>query len=230
MKIRNFWIIGLFLFLSATACKRDELPIERLLPIEERNQIDDAAVEKYLEEHYFNEKGKTTKYGTEPDDEQRPSLMSLATKDPSGFWYVKNPEVSATGEKVVNNEVSKILLQYDMFYFIASKNDKGEINYSPSVLASTINTTGKPEEPVFYHAGEDASSKKLYEIKSFIEGIKHFNATQRTVDALPAVHFQGLIIAPSRLVFGRESNKILNSSDFSVVINFELLQVSPRIK
>ncbi|MBV7441564.1 hypothetical protein KRX57_09025 [Weeksellaceae bacterium TAE3-ERU29] len=228
MKIQNFLMIGLMFILLATSCDKDEYNNRiNLIPIEERNQIDDKAIVKYLEEHYFDEDGKTTKFSeTSKDDDGNTPLIDLAKKDESGFWYVKRPGVETPGITVTNNNQDKILLQYELQSFEANRGAEDKINFTPVTILSTINTTGSPEwDPVFYYVD---TNKGYNEIKGFIDGIKYFNATNREVDAIPAVNFQGLIIIPSRLAYGRTPSRILQGYDQCVVVNFELYKVENR--
>ena len=73
------------------------------------------------------------------------------------------------------------------------------------------------------------------ELKNFIEGLKHFKTTNRSTNDL--YNFQGVIILPSRLAYGR--NKVYSSGvgisdqlsayrDISYIFNFELPKIEKR--
>ena len=228
MKIQKILMFGLMFILLATSCDKDDNYNRiNLIPIEERNQIDDEAIVKYLNEHYFDEKGKTVRFSeTSTTDDNNTPLIDLAKKDNSGFWYVKRPNIETPGETATNNNQDKILLQYELQAFEANRGEEGKVYFNPVTVLSTINTTGSPQwDPNFYYVG---ANKDFYEIKGFIDGIKYFNATNREIDATPAVNFQGLIVMPSRLAYGRTPNRIFQGYDKCIVVNFELYKVEKR--
>lgn len=229
MKIRNYIILCLVAFLAIVSCKEERNPYQ-LIPLNERNQLDDEAIVIYLKENGFDSKGKIQSLSYLPNGTT--SLYELAHKDETGFWYVINPEVPANGESITNEGSSSALLQYNLFSFVPEKyeNEKAEKKYdlkvNPTMVKTTINTTGVPEwDPSFYYK---ETSPELYEIPGIINGLKYFKATDRDENALPAVHFQGVIIVPSRLAFARKSNQLVNGYDQSFILNFELYKVKPR--
>ena len=74
------------------------------------------------------------------------------------------------------------------------------------------------------------------ELKNFVEGLKHFKTTERSVNDL--YNFQGVIILPSRLAYARNKYYISGTGlseysgnrDRSFIFNFELPKIEKRTK
>uniref|UniRef100_UPI0039A5246F hypothetical protein n=1 Tax=Ornithobacterium rhinotracheale TaxID=28251 RepID=UPI0039A5246F len=234
MKIGKYIILCLVALLALASCEKDENPYDYLIPLKERNQLDSEAIVIYLKENGFNEKGVATSLTLLPKG--TPALYDLATQDETGYWYVVNPQVSANGASPASNDKDSILLQYNLFSFIPVKipNETSEKKYDlkvvPTMVESTINTTGVPMwDPSFYYINPNGNkSPEAYEIKALVDGLKHFKATDREAKAKPPVQFQGLIIVPSRLAFGRKPSYLVSGYDQSFILNFELYQVKAR--
>jgi hypothetical protein len=239
--MRKWGILAIAFGLLFTACKNDDDNDE--LPQEEQNQVDDDAIVEYLENHYFDSERGVIKAFDEEDeeDDDNPDLKSLGTKLSSGVWVVKRPEVVAEGESADNNEEDSILISYNAQVFKATYTDleEGEKPYSGiATFDSTINGTGTPKwDPFFYHVNltdaqtENGITMSQYVIEGFTEGLKEFNSTGTNGSDL--YNFQGAIIIPSRMAYGRDFDYIngqlgYNYRDCSFVFNFELHKVVPR--
>lgn len=238
------WGIALLLagvFLGA--CKSDD--DNRDLPQDEQNQIDDQAIVDYLEDHYFDpERGVIKKYDEEDEeDDTYPNLKSLGVKLPSGVWVVKRPGVEAEGTSVVSNTQDSILISYNSSRFKASYEDLNEnqraYNKFPAPFFNTIYSTGTAAwDPVFYHTKltEEMITRNIdlsyFVIEGFVEGLKEFKSTQTNGSDL--YNFQGAIIVPSRMAYGRDfvylGGQLDPNSyrDNSFVFNFEVHKVIPR--
>lgn len=232
MKLQYLSILLLLFFVTISSCKNDDDgPI--LLPQEEQNRVDDLAIVKFLQDHYFNSVGKVTKFRDDinTDDNETP-LHDIAEMNSSGYWIVQRPDFQASGRKVTNAENDSILIQYELNGFIGKIKNDSVFYSTPYNISTTINTTGYPIwDPAFYYkkiASTSTALKKSYEIEGIQEGLKHFHSTNKEMDGMPAVDFQGLIIVPSRLVFDREYNVFSLAHDTSVYLNFELYQVIDR--
>ncbi|MRI62837.1 hypothetical protein EDM00_02315 [Ornithobacterium rhinotracheale] len=233
MKIGKYIILCLVAFLAISSCKEEKNPYQ-LISLKERNQLDSEAIIKYLKTNGFNQAGKAMPLSVLPEGTQ--ALYDLAKKDESGYWYVVNPKVQANGSSITSNAKDSILIQYNLFSFVPTKitdekSDKGyDLKVVPNMVESTINTTGLPMwDPSFYYIKPSKNrNPELYEIPALINGLKHFKATNRSIDAKPAVQFQGLIIVPSKLAFARKPNQLLQGFDHSFILNFEIYQVKPR--
>ncbi len=230
MNIRYFIIFSLSLGILFTSCNNDD--DNDILPQKEQNEVDDAALVKILNDYYFNENGVMTKFDEddESDDDYTP-LMQYATQDPSGYWYVVNPNVEATGDRVTSNTSDSILIQHTTYSFKATKDDDRAASYFLNTYSSSINTSGAPTwDPFFYYTPltDDSDKEEFYTIEGFVNGIKNFNATNRAADATPPVKLQGVILIPSRLAYERDFNRLQIPYDVSFVVNFELYKIIPR--
>lgn len=239
MKKWGLALVALGLFFGA--CKNDDDVDE--LPIEEQNQVDDNAIVAYLQNHYFDpERGLIKEFDSEDStDNDFPTLHSLGTKLPSGAWIIKRPGVLAEGPVAGNNTQDSILISYEVKYFKASYQDLPENGqpYEPlNTLTTTINGSGTAVwDPWFYYVDiegmnlNDNINLSHFVMEGFTEGLQHFNSTGTTGSDL--YNFQGAIVIPSRLAFGRDfayAGGALNYTyrDLSMVFNFELHKVIPR--
>jgi len=237
------WGIAIIAFgLLFTACKNDDDADE--LPQEEQNQVDDDAIVEYLQDHYFSpDRGVIKKFDEddEEDNEYAP-LRDNATKLPSGVWVVKRPGVTAEGPVADNNAQDSILISYVATYFKATYEDLAE-NEKPyeaisGTFLSTIYSTGTPAwDPIFYYVHltdsqiENGIPLSGYVIEGFTEGLKEFHSTD--TNGADLYNFQGAIIVPSRMAYGREFDYLSGSPsysyrDLSFVFNFELHKVIDR--
>lgn len=222
----------LSVFVLFSSCRNDDDGLD-LLPQAEQNDLDDRAIVKFLEEHYFNEVGKVIKFSDaiSSDDNETP-LIEIAEMHPTGYWFVHKPNFEATGRKITNVENDSILIQYDLNGFVARQRDDSAFYSTPTSISTTINTTGYPIwDPAFYYtdiSNMNNAQKKWYEMEGLQEGLKEFHSTNKSASDLPAVNFQGLVIVPSRLVYQRDYNVFNLGPDTSVYFNFELYQVIDR--
>lgn len=237
--------IGLMalIFLSVSCSSDDDG--YRDLPQEDQNSLDDQAIVQYLEDHYFNpERGTIKRFDDETDeDDDFPSLKSLGVKLPSGVWVVKNPNVTAEGPSITDNINDSILISYNSMRFKASDeftSDGGRLYETYlNPFYNTIYSTGTPAwDPIFYyrHITEEMTDMNIdlesFVIEGFVEGLKEFSATETS--GVDLYNFQGVILVPSRLAYGRDfvylgGNLDANTyRDNSFVFNFELHKVVPR--
>lgn len=233
MKISYVASLLLILIISVSSCKSDDDNGVKLLPQDEQNRVDDRAIEKFLNDHYFNSVGKVTRFDMDATtDQSETPLMDLAQRDDAGFWIVERPGVEANGRGINDPENDSILIQYELMAFEGKITNDSVYYTSPRSVSTTINTTGYPIwDPSFYH--KDISNiadaqKKWYEMEGIQDGLKYFNSKDKAIDALPAVDFQGIVIVPSRLAFGRDYNTLNLGPDNSIYLNFELYQVVDR--
>lgn len=242
--IKKFFVTLLAASAFLTSCSSDDDNKE--LSVEQRNELDDSAIEEYLENNYFHPRsGVITKFDdTEGnEDDEYPSLKSLAVKDPAGYYYAMRPGVEANGNQVESNDNSKILISYDAKYFEAT-NDLETYNHkygSVYNFNSTINTgDGSANyDPSFYYYPvtqtqlDNGIKREYVELSYFVEGLKKFKATNTS--GRDQYNFQGIIILPSRLAYGRNkmytgdrvtTNHAYRNSSF--IFTFELHKVTPR--
>lgn len=241
--MKKWGLTILALGLLFTACKNDD-DTNNELPVEEQNKVDDDAIVQYLQDHYFDpERGLIKKFDADDEsDNDYPTLHSQGTKLPSGVWIVKRNGVIAEGPIADDNTKDSILISYETKIFKASYKDlpeEGKPYGTPQIYASTINGSGTAGwDPTFYYVNvpnlnlNDNVNISHFVIEGFTEGLKNFNSTGTSGADL--YNFQGAIIVPSRLAFGRDfvyTSSGLNYSyrDVSFVFNFELHKVIDRI-
>jgi len=239
--IKKFFVTLLATATFLTSCNNDDDAIKEVT-IEQRDRLDDQAIDELLEQYYFGLNGKLTKFDTIKgnEDDQNKKLKDLVVKDPAGYYYAKNPNVSATGEKIISNDKSSILISYDVKSFVANTDESlatklGSLN----TFSNTIDGKGTAtKDPNFYFfkpseaETEKGIKREHLEFKYFIEGLKHFNATN--TNGADLYNFQGVIIIPSRYAFSRDKYYTgTNLSDLALrdqnfIFNFELHQVTDR--
>jgi len=225
-----------------TACKNDDDVQE--ISQEDQNQVDDEAIVQYLEDHYFEpERGLIRKYDEEDEtDDEYPNLKSMGVKLNSGVWVIKRPGVSAEGPSITSNTQDSIQISFDSKRFIASRDNTAEggaLYGTINPYFNTINSTGVAAwDPTFYYfnisdeLAENDINLSHFVIEGFVEGLKEFKTTQTSGDDL--YNFQGAIVVPSRVAFGRDfiyngsqlRNDVYRNNSF--IFNFELHQFLPR--
>lgn len=215
-----------FAFLS---CSNDDEVTQ-----EDQNNLDNQAIANLLSDYYLDPvRGRVLPF--DPDDEEDdafPSLQSLAVQDPSGYWYIINPNVTPEGPQLTNNATDSILITYDLRQFRATT--EAENGFGGLVaFRNTINTTGTPVwDPNFYFSGlteaqiSETQRPEFFEIEGIVDGLTKFRATNS--DFAEGFTFQGVIIVPSRLAFARDVNLQNVPRDISFVLMFEVHKVVPR--
>lgn len=220
------------------------------LSVEQRKALDDEAIEEYLNDHYFSPiNGKVLKFDTITgnEDDAYTKLSQFAVKDPAGYYYAIRPDVEATGTSIEEVDSSKILISYQAKVF-ESTNDLdtystkyGYISTNTPFVSSSIDTgDGSAQtDPSFYKAFlntdmiNNGVKREHIELKNFAEGLKKFKATG--TNGRDLYNFQGIIILPSQLAYGR--NKMYTGTSItenhgyrntSFIFNFELHKVTPR--
>lgn len=226
-KFLSFSFLMIFLF----SCSPDNNNISTISQTE-RDQRDDAAIQKMLHEYYFTSNGKIAPCNNlNCDGIIQKSLDSYVEKNDSlGIYWVVNTNVVQSGDKPSSLD-SDVVLQYDSFTFVTTSSG----NYGtllPSL--STINGAGIPEQnPTFWKTTLSALEiangiqESFYEMEGVQIALQDFASTSRGANpSSPVVQFQGVIVVPSRMAFGRNANGNSFASDTSFVLNFELLEVA----
>ncbi|TGN29670.1 hypothetical protein [Empedobacter tilapiae] len=250
--IKKFFVTLIACSAVLVGCNNDDdngVNKETKIPIEERNALDDEAIQQYLEDFYFNPKnGKLTKFDDIKDneDDKYPSLKTFAKQDDLGIWYAENPNHKGTGKSIVSNDSSSIYISYEMGTFLATDNKDYKRKYGSISTAGSINLGdgSAVQDPSFYYyiptekETKNGVERKHVELKNFTEGLKHFKETERSINEL--YNFQGVIILPSRLAYGRNnvyggsnigiSDRLQAYRDMSYIFNFELPKIENRTK
>jgi hypothetical protein len=247
--IKKFFVTLIACSALLVSCNNDDETDQTKIPVEERNTLDDEAVQQYMEDFYFNPKnGKLTKFDTIKgnEDDAYPSIKSLAKQDASGIWYAENPNHKGTGSSIVSNDNSKIFINVEAKSFISTnssdyKRKYGSVSTITGWTSINMGDGSAIKDPTYYYfIPTEAEVKKgvkreQVELKNFVEGLKHFKSTDRNIT--DGYNFQGVIILPSRLAYGRNkvysSNKISDQiagfRDYSFVFNIELPKIEKRV-
>ena len=243
--IKKFFVTLLAATTLLTACSSDD-DNKNELTIEQRKALDEEAIQEYLEDHYFSPiNGKVTKFDTivGNDDDNNTKLIDIAVKDPAGYYYAKRPDVQAEGASIVDPDTSSILISYDIKTFQSTDDlDTYSTKYGYiSTYPNSIDTGDGSAitDPSFYKAKlsqtmiDNGVKREHVELKNFAEALKKFKATGTNGREL--YNFQGIIILPSQLAYGR--NKMYTTTSIterhqfrntSFIFNFELHKVTPR--
>ncbi|MDM1072016.1 hypothetical protein HX001_05850 [Empedobacter brevis] len=255
--IKKFFVTLIACSAVLVGCNNDDdngVDKETKIPVEERNALDDEAIQQYLEDFYFNPKnGKLTKFDTIKgnEDDAYPALKAIAKQDNIGIWYAENPHHKGTGKTIVSNDNSKISLNIEVKSFRGTnssdyKRKYGSINSINLPNWNSINSGDGSaiQDPSYYYyiptetETKNGVKREHVELKNFAEGLKHFKETERSVTDL--YNFQGVIILPSRLAYGRNrvyggansgiSDQFPAYRDISYIFNFELPKIEERVK
>lgn len=248
--IKKFFVTLIACSAVLVGCNNDDdngVNKETKIPVEERNALDDEAIQQYMEDYYFNPKnGKLTKFDTIKgnDDDAYPTLKSLAKQDNLGIWYAENPNHKGTGESIVSNDSTSIYLSSISTYFVATNSTdyKRKYGYLGQFYYSSINTGdgSATQDPTFYYyiptetEAKNGVKREHVELKNFAEGLKHFKSTNRSTNDL--YNFQGVIILPSRLAYARNKYYVQSTGlteystyrDATIIFNFELPKIEKR--
>ena len=216
-KILLYLIIGSFVFNSCKSNSDDNSSVK--IPIETQNSYDDAAIQKYLLDNYFDAQGKVVAYSaTDPADDNIPSLNTYSpTLLPSGVVIVKIPTAQPTPGKTIG-DTDVLRLTSISTSVIAYKNDVGVKFGVPKSFRNTINT-GVPEvDPSYFYVKNsklNGKPRSFYEIEGLQEGIKYLKSCE--IPDITNYNMQGVILVPSRAAFARDSNALdLNEPTFKV--------------
>ena len=253
--IKKFFVTLIASSAFLVSCNNDDdngVDKETKIPVEERKALDDKAINEILEDYYFSPKnGKLTKFDTIKgnEDDAYPALKKLAKQDPSGYWYAENPNHIGKGSTVVSNDKTKIHLNYVSTTFRGT-NDMDKTNnplqkhYGALSLGnngSSIDTGDGSAltDPSFYYfipseiEAKNGVTRKNVELTNFVEALKHFKSTDRSTQ--DGYNFQGVIILPSQLAYGRDKfytgNALSEYSqyrDVSFIYNIELVKTEER--
>ncbi|NAW50148.1 hypothetical protein GNY06_01675 [Elizabethkingia argentiflava] len=243
-------LLGLLVISSLLqSCRKDDYNDQYMAPNVDQNtqnHYDDTAIKEYLDEHYFDERGKIRSFDDahKPSD-KTPKLSSMAKTLPSGVIYVIRPNAQPEkGTQVKDKDVLKFMQVG--FAARAIKPNK-KIEFTAALpFYNTVDLGGVAvEDPQWYYvkksvlaaAKNDVAKKRsYYEIEGFQEAIKQFKAfTLKTEDNY---NLQGLIIVPSRAAFAKDphypyleqtSTGIYRSlNDYTFFFNFQLYSAKPR--
>ncbi len=212
-KIFLYVIAGSLCF---SACKKDDDETSYVEPesISVQNTYDDDAIQRYLENYYFDAQGNVVAFSsTDTSDDNETKLADLnPVKLPSGVVYVKRvgAQPPASSEKTIGS-TDAIKLMVSIKYCVADATSW----VSNNTFANTMTGSGTPiTDPIYYYVKNSvlsaattdiAKQRSYYEIEGFKEGLQKF----KSFNNLPnedIYNLQGIILVPSRAAFARDDN------------------------
>ncbi len=220
--------------LSLQACRKND---EEVQPsITEQNNYDDQAITKFMNDHYFDERGNVTPFSeTDDSDDNEPKLSSYnPVKLPSGVVYILRPNAQPNPGKAIGN--TDILELMGTAYSYLAKKEDGAVKFTDrSSFMNTINTNGDVYvDPIFYYVKEekltDNRTRSFFEIEGFQEGIRHFKSCE--IDNEENYNLQGVIFVPSRAGYARDENMFSipqnKFEDRSFIFNIQVYKTTER--
>ncbi|MDL1913963.1 MAG: hypothetical protein FDW93_05490 [Bergeyella sp.] len=230
--------ILLFAFFFVFSCRKSDSygTLTGARTVAEQNSNDDAAIKKYMEEHYFNGQGLVKSYsgtGALPADFPRLSEHK-STKLPSGVIIVMREGAQpAEGKGKTIGDTDIIRLMSKTSVFTSGKGKEGKITYNMKAdFENTIEGSGVPKvDPYYYYVKKDILEKNkrtraYYEIKGFQEGVRYFKSCE--IGDEENYNLQGVIMVPSRAAYGRNDHFTQQYTDASFVFNFQVYKTTPR--
>lgn len=228
--------------LSLTACKKDDDidDVVQDVPAETQNKYDDEAALKYLDTHYFDDRGNIKEFKANDDSDDGFKKLSELNyvKLPSGVIYIVREGAQPDPGTVIGNKDVLRLMSNTATYLATSKDNV--VDYSSGVtFRSNISGNGNPEvDPSYFYVKQSildkatsdvAKQRSYYEIEGFKEALHYFKAYNLPDDA--NYNLQGMIIVPSRAAFGKDPHFdyigfSLNNRSF--IFNFQIYKSSER--
>lgn len=235
--ISYFFVISILL--SAFSCRKDSsTTTTATVDIATQNSYDDQAIQKYLTDHYFDNKGNVVAYS-----DVASTNPSLATLNPvtlaSGVVYlVKSDAQPISGTAVAANDA--ISLMHNTISYVAAKDSSsGVVSFTSSyTFENTISSTGVPTyDPKYYYVKDSFISQynttnsttkdhSFFEIEGFKEALQKFQSF--SMNNSDNFNLQGVIIVPSRAAFARDASYWGTYTDRSFVFNFQIYNTTPR--
>ncbi|MDO5616680.1 MAG: hypothetical protein Q4G16_10850 [Cruoricaptor ignavus] len=221
-----------------SSCNRDNNTTARIQEVDNlttQNTNDDAAIAKYLDEHYLDSQGKIVAFSsTSTDDDNNKKLSELnPQKLSSGVIVIKREDAQPTsGTAIGSTDVLRLMHKTTAFL---SQDDDG-IKYTSEIsFANTIETTGVPEvDPSYYYVKNNiltstGNARSYYEIEGLQEGMQHFESFDKADSE--NYNLQGVIIVPSRAAFARDTHYPYGGVSWrnrTFVFNFQVYKSSTR--
>lgn len=238
--MKKVLIFAMVAGISLGACKKDDDNNGQPAYVEPenistQNTNDDAAIAKYLDEHYLNSQGKIMSFTATETPENHPRLSSMnPLKLSSGVVVIlREGAQPENGRSIGDTDIIRIMHHTGTFL---SNLEDGKANYiSELVFGNTIDGSGAPQnDPSFYFASaktlsESGKARDFYEIEGFREGLKHFKSCE--IPDSQNYNLQGVIIVPSRAAFARDAHYPYGSTSWrnrNFVFNFQVYKTSER--
>lgn len=234
----------LFLFVAlATSCRKsDDTTTTPEVSIETQNSYDDAAITKFLEDNYFDEKGNVVAFKADiATDDNYPKLSSYnPVKLPSGVMYVVRPNAQpAPGQTILENDAIKIMMNSTTY--LASKGTDGVMSLSSAMpFRNTIAIGSLEVDPSYFYVKKSVvdkynatntttKDKNFFEIEGFKEALLKFKSFNNSDSDF--YNLQGVVLVPSRAAFARDEHfnyAGYTFKDRTFVFNFQVYNRTDR--
>lgn len=223
-----------FFFHSCSRSSTETAPTE-VESLTEQNQLDDAAISKYLNDHYLDNRGLIKAFSsTDTSDDHFTKLADLnPIRLSSGVIVIKTAHQPSPGKNIGENDILRIMCKN--ITFLSYKNDQGEVIYtSQSPFANSIDYIGVPLiDPYYFYVknsilSTSQKSRSYYEIEGFKEGLQHFKSYE--INDSENYNLQGVIIVPSRSAYARDEHFAPSTSlrNRNFVFNFQIYKSTAR--
>ncbi len=235
--MKKLFLYSAALVLSLNSCGDDDNSTIERVSIETQNSYDDQAIQKFLNDCYFDAQGNVEKFSsTDASDDNYPSLATYSpVKLNSGVVYIVRPNAQpVTGATINDTDIIKLM---SVSYFTQATETDDVVSFANlSVFRNNIGGTGVPEnDPFFYYAKKSlrtqySKERNYFEIEGFREAIKNFQSFE--IPDSDSYNLQGVILVPSRAAYARDENVLDGTSskfqDQSFIFNFQIYKTSAR--
>lgn len=228
--------------LVVQSCRKESTtPTEQEVgSITEQNANDDAAIQRYMQEHYLNGQGLITAFSntdTSDDNEKKLSELDPITL-PSGVVVILREDAQPTQGKDIGDKDILRLMGKNLT-FLSYKGTDGSVSYSNQTsFTNTIDTWGTPEkDPYYYYVKADvlanattdaAKQRSYYEIEGFQEGLRQYFKAYDNLPDSQLYNLQGVIIVPSRAAYARDAHFSSSYRNRNFVFNFQIYSTETR--
>lgn len=226
--------------LAVLSCKNESMgdttPVVEASDISTQNSNDDAAIRKYMDEHYLDSQGNIKVFSTtDASDDNMPKLSAMnPQKLASGVTVIIRPGAQPDpGTAIGATDVLRIMQKSTAFL---SANENGTVSYTSEIsFSNPIESTGVPEvDPSYYYVKEavltsSGKGRSYFEIEGLQEGLKLFKSFNKADSE--GYNLQGVIIVPSRAAFARDEHNPYNFTTWrnrNFVFNFQVYKSTPR--
>ena len=217
---------------------------------DQQNNWDDTSIAKYLDSHYFDDRGNIVAFdnsegATGDDNEEKLSDYDVHTL-PSGVIYIKRADSVQPNPGVEIGATDKIHIMENVISYLAAKDSStGDVSLVSGItFDNTINGTGDlvPKfDPSWYYvktsavkayneANSTSYDRSFFEIEGLREGLSYFKAFD--LDDSADYNLQGVIIVPSRAAFARDpyytAYTTYSLNDRTFIFNFQVYKTETR--